>query len=84
MATFNYTTTAREDAIIAKARGNLTAAQYVDQLVRSALEQVLVTVQEQSKRDAVDAFKAAVDAGQDLRVRFDANGFATIQQIVRS
>lgn len=84
MAAFNVNTSARQDAIIAKVRGSLTAAQYLDQLVSSALEQVFAAAREQSKQDAVAAFQAAVDSGNDLRVRFDAQGFATIQQIVRS
>lgn len=87
MATHSYNTNARQEAILtaAAARAGLTVGAYVQQLITSALESVLETVKRQSRDEAVAAFQVALDAGQDLRVRFDATtGIVSTQLQARS
>lgn len=74
MATFTYTTSSAEDAVLALAaqRGGVTTAVFTQQFIKDALVQLKGRLQAATKEAAIREFKLALDAGQDLRVTVNA------------
>lgn len=75
MATLSYTTSAKEDAIIAAgaSKAGLANGPFVQQIMRNAIEALRLTLKHDSEEAARAEFEAALAAGRPVLVTFNAN-----------